>query len=88
MKIIKYEISNCTPCSQVSQYLDSKGIVYERINPFEEPELAIQDEVASAPVTFLVNEEGKRLKRCVGYQPNVLEEMINQLQVGGDAHFE
>ncbi|ATF13524.1 thiol reductase thioredoxin [Brevibacillus brevis X23] len=79
MKIIKYEKENCTPCSQVSQYLDSKGIEFERINPFEKPELAIKDEVFSVPVTFLVDEDGNRVKRSVGFQPTELDEMIEQL---------
>ena len=37
-KIIKFEKSDCNPCTMVSELLDKTGIQYEKVNPFDDPE--------------------------------------------------
>lgn len=35
-KIIKFEKSDCNPCTMVSELLDKTGIQYEKVNPFDD----------------------------------------------------
>lgn len=79
MKLIKFEQPNCNPCSMVSNYLDSKSIPYDKVNVLEEPEKAGEFGIMSVPVTLLVDDEGNRIMRSVGYQPSELAEMIAKL---------
>jgi len=73
-RIIKFEKNDCAPCAQVSAYLDNKGIAYETINPFEEPELAVKFKVRTVP-TVLVLEEDEIKNRIVGFKPEELDQI-------------
>ena len=55
----------------VSEYLDRKGIVYETINPFNEPELAMQFRVRSVPTVILLEKE-EEVSRVIGFKPEEL----------------
>lgn len=55
----------------VSEYLDRKGMVYETINPFNDPELAMQFRVRSVPTVILMEAE-QELARVIGYKPEEL----------------
>ncbi len=79
MKIIKFYQNNCAPCTMVQQYLSSKRISAEKINPFEQPEMAIKYNISSVPVTILLDAEGNEVKRVVGFKPPELDELIAQL---------
>lgn len=79
MRIIKLEKEGCTPCQFVSNYLDSKGIEYERIDVFVRPEVAMRFEAMGVPVTILLDENDNEVKRVVGYKPAELEQLINML---------
>ncbi|WP_316841778.1 thioredoxin family protein [Pedobacter gandavensis] len=70
-RIIKFEKEDCSPCNMVSEYLDRKGMVYETINPFNDPELAMQFRVRSVPTVILM-EAGEELARVIGYKPDEL----------------
>jgi glutaredoxin len=70
-RILKFEKSDCAPCTQVSEFLDSKGITYETVNPFDKPELAIQFKVRTVP-TVIVLEENLETKRIIGFKPEEL----------------
>ena len=70
-RIIKFEKDDCSPCNMVSEYLDRKGIVYETINPFNEPELAMQFRVRSVPTVILMEQE-QELSRVIGFKPEEL----------------
>ena len=73
-RIIKFEKNDCAPCAQVSAYLDNKGVSYESINPFEEPELAVKFKVRTVPtVLVLVDDEIKN--RIVGFKPEELDQI-------------
>ncbi|WP_442592118.1 thioredoxin family protein [Pedobacter sp. AW31-3R] len=70
-RIIKFEKDDCSPCNMVSEYLDRKGIVYETINPFNEPELAMQFRVRSVPTVILLEKE-EEVSRVIGFKPEEL----------------
>ncbi|WP_316821016.1 thioredoxin family protein [Pedobacter gandavensis] len=70
-RIIKFEKEDCSPCNMVSEYLDRKGIVYETINPFNDPELAMQFRVRSVPTVILMEAE-QEMARVIGYKPEEL----------------
>ena len=52
-KLVKFEKNDCNPCAMVSDLLDKKGVEYERINPFDNPELAVKYRVRSVPTVIL-----------------------------------
>ncbi|ALL08864.1 thioredoxin family protein [Pedobacter gandavensis] len=70
-RIIKFEKEDCSPCNMVSEYLDRKGVVYETINPFNQPELAMQFRVRSVPTVILMEAE-QEMARVIGYKPEEL----------------
>jgi len=76
-RIIKFEKNDCAPCDQVSAYLDRKGISYERVNPFDSPELAVKFKVRTVPTVFVL--DGEEIKhRIIGFNPQELENAIAQ----------
>lgn len=74
-KVIKFEKENCAPCTMVSEYLDSKGVAYEKVNPFENPELAMRYKVRSVPTVIVTYEEAE-VSRIVGFKPEELSLLI------------
>lgn len=70
-RIIKFEKNDCAPCNQVSDFLDRKGIDYEKVNPFDKPELAIQYKVRTVP-TVIVLSQGQETQRIIGFKPEEL----------------
>lgn len=78
-KLVKYEKDNCQPCALVSQFLDNKGITYERINVFENPDQAIAAGIMSVPVTILLDDNGKKVGESIGFKQAELENLILQL---------
>ncbi|MFS0643846.1 thioredoxin domain-containing protein [Siminovitchia sp. 179-K 8D1 HS] len=79
MKLIKFELPGCNPCQMVQNFLDSKEVRVEKINPMDQPETAAKFDIASVPVTILLNEEGSEVDRCVGFNPEKLDELISKL---------
>ena len=76
-RIIKFEKNDCAPCAQVSAYLDSKGISYETINPFDEPELAVKFKVRTVPTLIVL--DGEEIKhRVIGFKLEELEAAVAQ----------
>lgn len=76
-RFIKFEKNDCAPCDQVSAYLDSKGVSYERVNPFDSPELAVKFKVRTVPTVIVL--DGEELKhRIIGFKPQELDEAIAQ----------
>lgn len=70
-RIIKFEKNDCAPCNQVSEYLDRKGINYEKVNPFDKPELAIQYKVRTVPTVIVLDQE-QETQRIIGFKPEEL----------------
>lgn len=77
MKIIKFEKDNCTPCTLVSNYLDTFSVEYEKINPFNNPELAVKYKVRSVPTVILIYRDIE-LERVVGFKEEDLKILINK----------
>lgn len=71
-RVIKFEKNDCVPCDQVSAFLDEKGVSYERINPFDEPELAVKYKVRTVP-TVLVLDGDVVQQRIIGFRPDELQ---------------
>ena len=70
-RIIKFEKNDCAPCAQVSAFLDNKGIQYETINPFDEPDMAAKFKIRSVP-TVLVLDNDEVQQRIIGFKPDEL----------------
>jgi len=74
-RIIKFEKNDCAPCAQVSAFLDNRGIRYESVNPFDQPDLAARLRIRSVPtVIVLKNEEVQR--RIIGFKPDELASIV------------
>ena len=79
-KLIKFEKENCKPCEMVSEYLNSKGVEFEAINAYDNPMRASKMKVRSVPTLMLIDTEGNEIKSIVGYNPQDLELMIEELK--------
>ena len=77
-KIIKFEKSDCNPCTMVSELLDKTGIQYEKINPFDDPEKAVKHRVRTVPTVILLENE-EEIKRTIGFNPEELKEIVEML---------
>lgn len=76
-RIIKFEKNDCAPCAQVSSFLDKKGVSYETINPFDDPELAVKFKVRTVPTLIVLENEEVKF-RVIGYKPDELEAALAQ----------
>ena len=77
-RIIKFEKSDCNPCTMVSELLDKTGIKYDKINPFDNPEMAVKHKVRTVPTVILLEGEDE-LKRTIGFNPEELKEIVEML---------
>ena len=57
---------------------DKKGIEYERINPFDNPEIAVKYKIRSVP-TVILFEENEEVKRTIGFKPEEINEIISMM---------
>ena len=80
MKIIKLEQPNCNPCKMVSNSLNEVGVAYETVDVSQEPEVAAQFEVMGVPVTILLNVQEEEVNRSIGFKPDELDALINDLR--------
>ena len=77
-KIIKFEKNDCNPCAMVSEFLDKKGVEYERINAFDNPEMAMKFRVRTVPTVILMENDAE-VKRVMGFKMEELNEMASEL---------
>ena len=77
-KIIKFEKNDCNPCAMVSEFLDRKGEEYERINAFDNPEMAMKFKVRTVPTVILMENDAE-VKRVMGFKMEELNEMTSEL---------
>ena len=77
-KIIKFEKNDCNPCAMVSEFLDRKGVKYERINAFDNPEMAMKFRVRTVPTVILMENDAE-VKRVMGFKMEELNEMTSEL---------
>ena len=74
-RVIKFEKKDCAPCTMVSEFLDRKGVQYEKINPFDHPEMAARFHVRSVP-TVIVLEQEEEVGRTIGFKPEELTRLV------------
>lgn len=79
MNLLKFEKENCPACTMVENYLMDQNVKAEKVNPFENPKLAVKYGISSVPVTLLLDDQGEVIKKSIGFKPDELEEMIEQL---------
>lgn len=79
MKLLKFEKENCPACTMVENFLNDKGVVTEKVNPFSDPKLAVKFGITSVPVTILLDDEENELQRSIGFKPDQLEDLVSQL---------
>lgn len=79
-KLIKFEKDNCKPCEFVTQYLNDKGVEFEAINAYNDPMKASKMKVRSVPTLMLLDNEGNEIKRIVGYNPQEIDLLIEELK--------
>ena len=77
-KLIKFEKNDCNPCAMVSELLEKNGVSYERINAFDNPEMAMKFRVRTVPTVILVDGE-EDIKRTMGVKLEELNEIISML---------
>lgn len=70
-RIIKFEKNDCAPCAQVSAFLDNRGITYETINPFDQPDLAAKFKIRTVPTVLVLNDDEVQ-QRIIGFKPDEL----------------
>ena len=75
---MKFEKEDCSPCAMVSELLDKNGVEYEKINPFNNPELAVKFKVRSVPTTILIDND-LEVKRIIGFKPDELNDLIEMI---------
>ena len=77
-KLLKCEKNDCNPCAMVSELLEKNGVSYERINAFDNPEMAMKFRVRTVPTVILVDGE-EEIKRTMGFKLEELNEIISML---------
>lgn len=80
MRLIKLEQPNYNPCKMVSNYLEQADIQFETVDVTQEPEVASRFGVMGVPVTILLNDQGEEVNRSVGFKPNELDELLQELR--------
>ena len=76
--LMKFEKEDCSPCAMVSELLDKNGVEYEKINPFNNPELAVKFKVRSVPTTILIDND-LEVKRIIGFKLDELNDLIEMI---------
>lgn len=76
-RIIKFEKQDCAPCKQVSEFLNRKGVSYETINAFDEPEVAAKYRVRSLPTVIILDQE-EEVARTIGFKVDELNKIISE----------
>ncbi|MFC3199338.1 class Ib ribonucleoside-diphosphate reductase assembly flavoprotein NrdI [Parapedobacter deserti] len=83
LQIIKFQTDSCATCATVARALDTYGISYRDVNPFDHPDMATQYRVKSVP-TVVVTEGKSEILRMVGYKPEIIEQISHLYGFGGD----
>ena len=79
-KLIKFEKDNCKPCEMVSEYLNSKNVEFEAINAYNDPMRASKMKVRSVPTLMFLYNEGNEITIIVGYNPQEIDQLIEELK--------
>lgn len=77
MKLLKFEKEHCPSCEKVDAFLlQYENIQLHRMNPFENPKVAVSYNIASVPVIILLDDDEVEIQRCIGYKPEELKILI------------
>lgn len=79
VKLLKFEKDNCPACTMVENFLNENDVVAEKVNPFDNPKLAVKYKISSVPVTILLDEEENEVQRSIGFKPDQLNEIISKM---------
>lgn len=79
MRLIKFEKVDCQPCKQMEDYLNSKGVKYETINAFDNPDVGPKYKVRSLPTLLLMDGETES-GRTIGFKPQEIDQLISKLK--------
>jgi len=63
---------------ELTDLLDKSGVEYEKVNPFNNPELAMKYKVRTVPTTILVDQD-EEIRRTIGFNPEELKEIITMI---------
>jgi thioredoxin 1 len=78
MNLLVLTQNNCRYCEQVKQFLNNQDVEYETINMSDHPEYQEKYDVMGAP-TILLLDDGEVITKTTGFNPAVLETLIEQL---------
>lgn len=78
-KLIKFEKTGCNPCTMVQNFLDSNDVEVEKVDVFDNPQLAGKFDIGTVPTVILVDNNDVEIERSIGYKPHELESLISQL---------
>jgi glutaredoxin len=78
MKLLVLTQNNCRYCEQVKLFLNNEQIEYETINMSDHPEYLDKYDVMGAP-TILLLDEDEVITKTTGFNPGILETLIEQL---------
>jgi thioredoxin 1 len=78
MNLLVLTQNNCRYCEQVKQFLNNQDVEYETINMSDHPEYQEKYDVMGAP-TILLLDDGVVITKTTGFNPAVLETLIEQL---------
>lgn len=73
MKILLFSKPDCNPCASVVAWFDANNTPYDKIDAYENPELAGKYMVRILPTIALVDDGGNILEHLTGYKPEQLE---------------
>lgn len=74
-QLIKFSKPNCVPCSILSNYLNSKGVEYQEVNPLDDVITGAKYAISSVPVLLVVDENGTEVFRVTGFNPSNTSEV-------------
>jgi thioredoxin 1 len=78
MKLLVLTQNNCRYCEQVKSYLNNENVNFETINVSNHPEYIEKYDVMGAP-TILLLDEDEVITKTMGFDPEILETLIEQL---------
>ena len=82
MKIIKFgkPHGECPPCDKVSDYLKSREVEVEEVDPYntEDFDLILKHNITTVPVTVLVDGNGDTILRKAGFNEKALNSLIEK----------
>ena len=74
-RVVVYRKPSCVPCQGVKQWLESKGIPYEEVSAFDNPDAARIAKIRSVPTTVLMD-GADEVGRVVGLKAELMQDVF------------